>query len=113
LLGERPGQHKFGFEDRSRGPDDAVKSCRHPRNGRMLDLALDVGDVPAGVALVPSPVELLGGGPKLYDEIARQILRRGFATFLPPEANQGGFISAHDDPGVRAADEGASADGIS
>jgi len=31
-----------------------------PGNGRMPDPALDVGDAPAGVALIPGAIELLG-----------------------------------------------------
>ena len=30
-------------------------------------------------------------------------------ALLPPQPEQGGFVVAHDDPGVRAADEGAAA----
>ena len=59
----------------------------------------------AGIALVPAPVELLGRGPELDDEVAGQVLRLDLAALLPPEAEQGGFVVAHDDPGVRAADE--------
>jgi hypothetical protein len=33
----------------------------------MLDLALDVGNAPAAVALVPGAIEFLGGGPELHD----------------------------------------------
>jgi hypothetical protein len=73
----------------------------------MLDLALDIGDAPAGVALVPGAIELLGGGPELHDEVAGQVLRLGLATLLAPEAEQDRFVAAHDNPGVRAADEGA------
>jgi hypothetical protein len=50
----------------------------------MLHAALDIGDTPAGIALVPGTIELLGGGPKLHDQVARQVLRLGLATFLPP-----------------------------
>ena len=64
-------------------------------------------DAPAGIALVPGAVELLGGGPELHDEVAGQVLRLGLAPLLAPKADQGGFIAAHDDPGVRAADERA------
>ena len=71
----------------------------------MLDPALDVGDAPAGIALVPGAVELLGRAAELHNEVAGQVLRLGFAAFLAPKADQGGFIAAHDDPGVRAADE--------
>jgi hypothetical protein len=73
----------------------------------MLDAALDVPDAPAGVALVPAAIELLGGSPKLHDEVGGQVLRLGLAPLLPPEADQGRFVPAHDDPGVRAANEGA------
>ena len=86
---------------------DAVEGRRHPRNGRMLDAALDVGNAPAGIALVPGAIELLGCGPELHDEVAGQVLRLGLAPLLAPQADQGGFIAAHDDPGVRAADERA------
>jgi len=69
------------------------------------DPALDVGDPPAGVALVPGAVELLGGSPKLHDKVAGQVLRLDLAPFLAPEADKGPFVIAHNDPGVRAADE--------
>ena len=105
LLRERPGQHELGLEHRLGALHDAVEGCRHPGNGRMLDAALDVVDPPAGIALVPGAVEVLGGGPELHDEVAGQVLRLGLAPFLAPQADQGGFIAAHDDPGVRAADE--------
>ena len=72
----------------------------------MLDAALDVGDTSAGVALVPGAIELLGRGAKLYDQIARQVVRLGFSPLLAPELDQGRLVSAHDDPRVRAADEG-------
>src|SRR5436190_5175284 len=87
LLGERPGQHEFGLEYCSRTLDDAVEGGGHPWNGRMLDAALDVGDAPAGVALVPEPVELLGGGAKLYDQVAGEVRRLNLAPLLAPKAN--------------------------
>jgi hypothetical protein len=73
----------------------------------MPDPALHVADLPAGVALVPGAVELLSGGPELHDEVAGQVLRLGLAPFLPPKADQGGFIAAHDGPGVGSTDETA------
>ena len=63
---------------------------------------------PAGVALVPGPVEVLGGGAELHDEVAREVLGLGLAPLLPPQPDQGRLVAAHDDPGVRAADEGPS-----
>ena len=38
--------------------------------------------------------------PELDDEVAGEVLRLGLAALLPPEAEQGGFVVAHDDPGV-------------
>ncbi len=73
----------------------------------MPDSALDVADLPAGVALVPRAVEFLGCHSELHDEVARQVLRLGLAPFLAPQADQGGLIAAHNDAGVGAADEAA------
>ena len=66
---------------------------------------LDIGDDPPGIGLVPAPVKFLGGQTELHDQIAGQVLRLGLAAFLPPQSQQGGFVIAHDDPGVGAADE--------
>ena len=63
----------------------------------------------AGIALVPQPVEILGGLAELDDEVAGQVLGLGFATLFPPEAEQGGLVVAHDDAGIGAADEGSPA----
>jgi hypothetical protein len=60
----------------------------------------------AGIALIPVSVELLGHGAELDNEVTRQVLWLDLAALLPPEAEQSGLIVAHDDPGVRAADEG-------
>ena len=71
----------------------------------MLDPPLDVRHHLAGVAFVPVPIEVLGDVAELDDEISRQVLGFELAAFLPPQPQQGFFIGAHDDPGVRAADE--------
>jgi hypothetical protein len=47
----------------------------------------------------------LGGQTELNHEITRQVLGLDLAAFLPPKAEEGAFIVAHDDPGIRAADE--------
>ena len=73
----------------------------------MPDPTLHVADLPAGVALIPGAIELLGRSPELHDEIAGQVLRLGLAPFFAPEPDQGGFVVAHDDPSVRATDEEA------
>ena len=48
--------------------------------------------------------------PKLDDEIARRSSGFRLAPLFPPEAEKGGLVVAHDDPGVRAADKGSAAD---
>jgi hypothetical protein len=70
-------------------------------------VALNIGDAPAGVALVPGAVELLGGGPKLHDEVAGNVLGLNLPPLLVPKADQSRLVAAHDNPGVGAADEGA------
>ena len=87
--------------------DHAVQRRRHPALDRVKHLPLHLGDDLAGIALVPVPVEVLGHGAELDDQVVRQVLGLDLAALFPPEPEQGGFIVSHDDPGVRAADEGA------
>ena len=42
---------------------------------RVLDPALHVADRPTRVALVPAPVERLGGDAELHDEVVGEVLR--------------------------------------
>ena len=70
----------------------AVEGRHHPGDGRVPNPALDVDDVLAGVALVPSPVEF-SGGPNLHDEVAGQVLRLGLAPFLLPKADQSRLVA--------------------
>src|SRR5437867_2630491 len=58
-----------------------------------------------GVALVPASIELLCGGPKLHNQVTGQVLRLGFPALHPPKPYKRGFIVAHDDSGIGAADE--------
>ena len=60
-----------------------------------------------GIELIPAPVQILGDGPKLDNEVAGEVLRLDLAPLLPPQPHQGDLIIAHDGPGVGAADEGA------
>ena len=71
----------------------------------MADPLLDVRDDLAGIGLVPAAIEVLGHDAELDDKVAGQVLRLDLAAFLPPQPEQGRFVVAHDDPGVRAADE--------
>jgi hypothetical protein len=66
---------------------------------------LDSGyDLPS-IALVPKPIEILGDDAELHDQIARKVLRLSLAPFFPPEAQEGGLIRAHYDPGIRPANK--------
>src|SRR3982074_2825624 len=60
---------------------------------------LHILDAPAGIALVPGAVEVLGGRPELHDEMAGEILPLGFAALLAPQANERRLVASHDDPG--------------
>jgi hypothetical protein len=43
----------------------------------------------------------------LDDQVAGKVLRLDFAPLFLPEAEEGGFVAAHDDASVGAADKGA------
>jgi len=53
------------------------------------------------------PVESFCCKTKLNDEVVGEILRLDLATLLPPEAQEGGFIGAHNHPRVGTANESA------
>ena len=71
----------------------------------MLHAALDRCEDLAGVVLEPMAVEGLGRDPKLDDQVRGEVLGRDLAAFFPPEADKCGFIIAHDNAGVKAANE--------
>src|SRR5215470_1670410 len=71
----------------------------------MSHVALNIPNLPAAVALIPRAIEILGNPPELHDEVAGKVLWLGLAPLLPPKVGQGRLVTAHDDPGVRAADE--------
>jgi hypothetical protein len=71
----------------------------------MLDPALHVLDGVPGIAFVPLAIEVLGHDPELDDEVSGEVFRLGLPPFFLPQADQGFFVLAHDDAGVRAADE--------
>ena len=72
---ERPGQHEFGLEHRAAGINQAVEGRGHPFDDGVLDPALHVLDRLPGVALVPAPVEVLGNGAELDDQVVGEVLR--------------------------------------
>jgi hypothetical protein len=71
----------------------------------MTDPALDIGEYLTRIGLIPAPVQLFGRNAELDNEIARKIRGLDLAPLLTSEADQGRLIIAHNDPGVRAADE--------
>ncbi len=75
----------------------------------MPNSPLDVGNRLARISLIPTSIEVLGHDPELNDEVARQVLWLDFASLLLPEPKQRILVITHDDPGGRAADEGAAA----
>ena len=77
----------------------------------MKDPPLDVGNDLPGIGLVPTPVQRPRCQAELDDEVARKVLGLDLAPFFPPEADEGGLVVAHDDPGVGAADEVAARGG--
>jgi DNA-binding XRE family transcriptional regulator len=76
---------------------------RHPSQHRVPNLALNIADGLAGIALEPAPIEVLGRRPELYDEVVREVLGLNLAALLAPEPKEGMFVFAHDNAGVRAA----------
>ncbi len=50
-------------------------------------------------------VKVLSHDPELDDQIAGEVLWFRLAPLLPPETEQRAFVMAHDDAGVRAANE--------
>ncbi len=102
---ERPRQHELGLEDRPGRFDPAIQGGRHPAQRWMPDLVLDIREDLAGIGLIPASVQLLGRDAELDHEIARQVLGLDLAPLLPPQPEEGSFVVAHDDPGVRATDE--------
>jgi hypothetical protein len=71
----------------------------------MADLPLDVCKYLTGIGLVPAPIEVLRRHAKLDDEVTGEVLGLDLAPLFLPEPEKGSFVIAHDDPGVRAADE--------
>src|SRR5262245_59271678 len=76
----------------------------------MADVALHVDDLVPAVALVPAPIERFGRASELRNKVARKVLRLDLAALFLPEADEGGFVRPHDDPGIRAPDELAAID---
>ena len=105
LFGEIPREHELGFEYGPCALDQAVQRGGQKPDDRVLHPSLDRRHDLPGVALKPEPVEVLSRKAKLHDEIGGQVLRLSFTALFSPKADEGGFVVAHDDPSVGAADE--------
>ena len=66
---------------------------------------LDVFDRLSGISLKPLPIEALGHDAELDNEVTRQVVRFDLTALLLPKMEQSGLVVAHDDPGIRAANE--------
>ena len=53
----------------------------------------------------PAPVQVFGSRPELDHKVARQVLRIELAALFPPKPEKRILIIAHDNSGVRAANE--------
>jgi len=108
FLRERPRQHELGFEDAPLGSTIPSRVAAIHLNHRMPYPPLSILYGMAGIALVPVPIEVLGDDPSWTMRLPERSSGFGFAALLSPEVEQGVFIVAHDDAGIRAADEGTS-----
>jgi len=106
FLRKRPRQHEFGLKYGASDLNFSVQGRRHPSLYGMENPSLHVCDRLSGIPFVPSSVEIFGDVAELDDEVTRRVLRLRFAALFAPKAEQGGFISTHDDPRVRAAYKG-------
>jgi len=66
----------------------------------VFDPGLHIRDSFPGIAFEPLAIEILRHQAELDDEIGRQVLRPYLAALLLPEADQGFFVLAHDNPGI-------------
>src|ERR1700722_9091676 len=101
------GSMNLASNTASRSLTNPSRGRRHVPAHRVLNPALDVGDDPPGIALIPSPIERLGSDAELDDEILAQTLRFGLAALFSPKPDQRRRVGAHDAPPARAADETA------
>src|SRR5262249_33917305 len=71
-----------------------------------------VSDHLSGISFIPAPIEVLGGYSELNHKIAGQVFRLNLSALFPPQPIQRLFVIAHDDPGIRTADETAAINGF-
>ena len=71
----------------------------------MPNLSLYIRNDLTGIGLIPAPIKVLRHHSELDDEIAGQVFRLDFPALFTPELQQRSLIIAHDNPGIRAADE--------
>ena len=79
----------------------------HPSVDRMADVLLALRDRLGCAALVPMPIQVFRGPAELDHQVFGEILWFKFPALFPPQSDKIGFILAHNDAGIRAADERA------
>ena len=89
----------------SRSLTNFVQGRRQIPMDRVPNPALNVRYSPPSIALVPSPVQRLGGDAQLDDKVVNQILRLGLPALFPSQPDQRELVGAHDDLRIRAAQE--------
>src|SRR3984885_16116874 len=105
LFGERPRQHELRPEYGVQIVDKPVQGRRQVPMDRVPSPALNVRYGPPSIALVPRPVQRLGGDAQLDDKVVAQILWLGPPRLFLPEPDQPRLVGAHDDSRLRAAEE--------
>jgi hypothetical protein len=68
---EVPWQHELRLKDGASCFNPSVKGRGHPPMNLMKYLPLYLGDDMAGVLFVPAPVQWLGHGPELDQQVTR------------------------------------------
>ena len=68
---------------------DPVQGGSHPRDDRVLTRRWTSRDRRPVLRSYQVPIELLGDGAELDDQIAGQVFRLGLAPLFPPEPDQG------------------------
>jgi len=57
-------------------------------------MSLDVRDHLPGVALEPTPIEVLGRGPELHNEVTGEVVRFDLAPLLTPEVQEDSLMKS-------------------
>ena len=91
LLGDLRGQHEFRFEHRSEAGRPIPSSVAaihllgpHDEDQPLITFVMAL----PSVTFVPAPVEVLGHGARLNDQVVREVYRLDLATGAVPAGSQ-------------------------